>query len=432
MKSLAVFHPANDAGQQLLDDFIRPLCTRYGLPVQVIPAGATRAAGLAVQLTRTFVVWDLSVEGPENVYAAMPMQAKLHPRNLLVSRTPLPRNVLGQHQCAPIHGHTFPNELLGEWLDRHLHEHLVGPAGAGTYPRMAAHYWMNEHPADYFLSFRGSHQAQAEAWRDRFEAAHGVSVRMVPPNEYSYPTEVVTRQQLWEGVARLMREIQATRRAVVLLSDDYYDSFWTASELLVLLWLAYRPPARGRQDLERPEVHFAASAARTDLAPLAAALDHGIPIPTSDHALRLVYLINNTDPVTSAPETQVPARGLGRLIARAVRTRYGYYQPEFQTHDFWHQVRVPCPQCHPHHRQAADVDWAAHMATADEGPVDYFGYFAADPADLASGRLTCPGCGNGLDIANRRGVRTLWSPVMSTEKDQDRPALNHLPLWEVV
>ncbi|NUR25317.1 MAG: hypothetical protein HOV83_05620, partial [Catenulispora sp.] len=157
-----------------------------------------------------------------------------------------------------------------------------------------------------------------------------------------------------------------------------------------------------------------------------------VPMLDSAGMDRFVYLINNADPVTAAPETRVPARGLGRLIELAVKKRYGYYQPEFQTDEYWQRVRVPCPHCKPS-RDGSEVDWAEHMRLpADHDRTDYFGYFSADPADLASGWLTCPGCGHRLPVGNRRGTRTVWQPVQSTEADQDRPVLWRLPVWEVL
>jgi len=49
---------------------------------------------------------------------------------------------------------------------------------------------------------------------------------------------------------------------------------------------------------------------------------------------RFVYLINNGDPLTSAPETQVPPTGLAKLVAAFTRGKYGYYEPEFTTRSF--------------------------------------------------------------------------------------------------
>lgn len=147
---------------------------------------------------------------------------------------------------------------------------------------------------------------------------------------------------------------------------------------------------------------------------------------------RLAKLLNNGDPLTSAPETQVPPEGLAKLIALITRRRLGFYDPEFMSEDYWHVVRVPCPRCRPHGRRPEEVDWFRHMHLADSSPaVDYFGYFPARREELERGTVRCPGCGSQLRLVNRRGVRTLWVPVMTTERDQDRPVIQEHKVWEV-
>lgn len=147
---------------------------------------------------------------------------------------------------------------------------------------------------------------------------------------------------------------------------------------------------------------------------------------------RLTKLLNNGDPLTSAPETQVPPEGLAKLIALITRRRLGFYDPEFMSEDYWHVVRVPCPRCRPRGRRPEEVDWFRHMHLADSSPaVDYFGYFPARREELERGTVRCPGCGSQLRLVNRRGVRTLWVPVMTTERDQDRPVIQEHKVWEV-
>ncbi|MEU6410641.1 hypothetical protein [Microbispora sp. NPDC046933] len=63
--------------------------------------------------------------------------------------------------------------------------------------------------------------------------------------------------------------------------------------------------------------------------------------------------------------------------------------------------------------------------------VDYHGYFPADRGELDRGAVRCPGCGSELRLVNRRGVRTIWVPIMTTEADQDRPIIQEHKVWEV-
>lgn len=441
MERLTFFGLPNEQSQELLEKFLSPICRRHGLQLVVAGEKENRATAMIHQRFSTFVVWDCSVEGPENVYRAFNMWSKLSKKNLLVSRTPLPRNVLAHHQCAPIHGHTLTNDVLAEWLDSHIFAVLRGTPATYRPQRsdLATNWWLNR-PGGYFLSFRGSHQAEAERWREMFQQESRTTVRMVPPNEYSYPTEVVTQQQMWEGVARLGYEMHAAGHVIIFQTGDYFDSFWTSSELLLTLarcgWNGRRLISRAEHD--RPgwgplTAEFVASPHGTALLPFKDGIRaRSIPGLAPEAIDRLTKLLNNGDPLTSAPETQVPPEGLAKLIALITRRRLGFYDPEFMSEDYWHVVRVPCPRCRPRGRRPEEVDWFRHMHLADSSPaVDYFGYFPARREELERGTVRCPGCGSQLRLVNRRGVRTLWVPVMTTERDQDRPVIQEHKVWEV-
>lgn len=126
MPRLTFFDLPNDEGQDLLDKWVRPVCQRRGIELVCAPPDADRGTAILSQALSRFVLWDCSVEGPRRAYRALTMWAKLKQNNLLVSRTPLPRNVLALHQCAPIHGHKLSNVALAEWLDRYLFTELTG------------------------------------------------------------------------------------------------------------------------------------------------------------------------------------------------------------------------------------------------------------------------------------------------------------------
>lgn len=461
---MTYFAPATDAGQDLLDRHVLPMCSRLGLPVRVVRPPVNRSEGTRARFGRsTFVLWDGSLEeGPgtddrgsdghrsddRGIYDALTMWAKIDRSNIIVSRTPLPQNVLTWHQFAPSHGSSFDNTRIAAWLEVHLAARLGQPPAAGpaTPPEPDAdpagtgatgtepmgHYWMYDRPARWFLSHRGSHAQTVRSWRDAFEQAHGTTVRMVPPQEFSYATEVVTRAQMWEGIARLVREIGATRRILLYLTEDYYDSFWCLGELLGSAQLGIG----GRDEFGRrvgrlpePEVAVPGEPRTEPLAPLAAEL--GLRAPDRDQLRRFRRLLVNCDPLTSAPETTIAPRGLGRPMAAVVRL-FGYYDPAVVREDFWSLVRVPCPRCAPRGRRPSEVNWDAYLREPEPQGVDWFGYFPAHPSELSTGQLTCPTCGQPCRLVNRRGVRTLWAPVQTTEADQDRPVIRRLPVWEVL
>jgi len=341
--------------------------------------------------------------------------------------------VLTYYQCAPIHGEQFSNEVLGEWLEKQLPAILEGRYSGSTYQNkiLAKHYWMFESPAQFFLSFRGTVEAQAQVWKQNFEEEYSSSIRMVPASEYAYPTECVTLQQMWEGVARLMHEMRATQRILVFMSDDYFDSFWTSSEFLAALWMLGKHPPKNKPMIDKVNFVRDSNSTHLQLFPNGF-VELKVPMMDQSGMDRFPKLINNADPITSAPETQVPPHGFAKLIEAFMRKRFGYYDPEFVTSSYWNTVRVPCPVCKPRNLSPQQVDWKRHMMLSDNSPkIDYFGYFPAEPCELESGRVTCPHCLTRLRLENNRGVRTLWVPIQTTEKDQSRPVLQEHKVWEV-
>ena len=434
MPTITVFRVQNDNGQDLLDNYLRPTCTRIGARLKEAPANANRGHAMVSQSTSDLVLWDCSVENQGLVYDALTVWVKTTKKHVIVSRTPLPRNVLTHYQCAPVHGAQFSNEVLGEWLDKQLPMILHGKYSSETYQHgnLASHYWMFEKPASLFLSFRGTHEKKAQLWKQSFEGEHRMDVRMVPPNEYAYPTECVTYQQMWESVARLMHEMRATQRVAIFWSDDYFDSFWTASEFLTTLWMLERGRETGKTMLD--EAFFVRDPSSLHVQPFRDGLtDLAVQLPDQAGMKRFAKLINNSDPITSAPETQVSPHGAAKLIAWLLRRRMGFYDPDFMASTFWHTVRVPCPICKPDRRSPREVDWHRHMMLLDDSPtVDYFGYFPVEPQTLETGTATCPRCSTTLHLENKRGIRTLWVPVQTTEPDKSRPALQTHKVWEVI
>lgn len=433
MPQVTIFKVYNNSGQDLLDHYVIPICHRNGIRLVEAPANANRGHALASQNSSDLVLWDCSVEAG-HVYNALNMWVKTTRKHVIVSRTPLPRNVLTYFQCAPIHGTRFSNEQIGEWLDKQLPSILQGKFAHAQYENngLAKHYWMFENPAKFFLSFRGTHQSQANTWREQFENQNQATVRMVPANEYSYPTECVTLQQMWEGAARLFHEMKAIGCTLILMTEDYFDSFWTATEFLATLWMLGRDPSTGKAMLE--EAFFVRDISDTRLQTFRDGfVELGIPKLGQTNMDRFAKLINNGDPITSAPETQVPPTGLAKLIAAFVKGPFGYYDPEFMTPSYWHTVRVPCPVCKPRNRPAREVDWHRHMPLADAiSKIDYFGYFPVEPHDLDTGKVKCPNCHTTILLENKRGVRTLWVPIMTTEQNKERPVIQEHKVREVV
>lgn len=430
---LIVFYSVqNEEGQELLHKYVSPLCARLNISLEVAPPNANRAHSLARQpISDTILLWDGSVE-PGHIYHAMSDWIKNTQKHIIISRTPLPRNVLTYHQCAPIHGKYFNNEALREWLKLWLNRYSTGKAKAPSPVRfrneqLANHYWFFDNPADLFLSYRGSQRRIAEEWSHQFIEQTGQTVRLVPQQQYAYETECVTRQQMWEVVACLHREMRATKASAIFLSEDYYCSFWTCSELFSLI----KYP-RNADGITINQGYLVADHSSTVLNPLAMGTPvFPVPQPTKKQENRQWRILNNSDPMSSAPDTRIPPSGPAKVLALLLRPSFGYFSPEFIGFDFWDALRVPCPHCKPRGRKPWQIDWDEHLKfELGEGTVDYYGYFSASPEKLQTGNIECPHCHNRIRLKNERPPRTLWMPLMTTEKDQTRPVIIEQPLWE--
>ena len=334
MVTISFYKVQNNQGQQLLDQYVRPICDRLGLRLLEARPNANRGDSLASQFKDDFILWDCSVEDG-HVYHALNEWVKNTKKHIIVSRTPLPRNVLTFHQCAPIHSHKLSNAEIGHWLEPYLRGLLSGDSHALEAANdrnkvFASLYWRSEHPANMFLSFRGSQQEAAERWSKQFTRETKLTLRMVPKQLYAYETECVSRQQMWEGVAHLNYEIKATGKAAIFLSDDYFDSFWTCSEPLSLI----RWP-RNIDGTTINSAYIVSDCSSTELRPLAIETP-SLPVPnlTRKQANRFWRILNNSDPLTSGPDTRIPPSGPAKILAFILRSTLGYYDPEFTANLF--------------------------------------------------------------------------------------------------
>lgn len=432
MTTISFFRVYNNDGQELLDDYVQPICDRLKIKLTVSRLGANRGDSLKAEFSSNLVLWDGSAEPGHVYYAFNEIAKQSRSKHVIVSRTPLPRNVLAYNQFAPIHGETFTNQELGAWLEQYLSAILSGqrfiPERTGvSRGAIASQYWMFGNAADVFLSFRGTQQQAAERWSQVFTQATGLTVRMVPEAEYAYRTECVTLQQMWEGVARLGHELTATGKAAIFLTEDYFDSFWTCSELLFLIKHRMNPD----RSVQRADV--IPDPSRPDLTPLVIGTAE-LPIPplTSAQSHRLFKILNNSDPLTVGPDTRIPPSGPAKLLSFVLRPTFGWYDPEFMEDSFWKTVRVPCPHCRPHQRRPEQIDWDKHLNLAAAETVDYFGYFPITSEQLAKQLIECPNCHNQIRLQNTRPPRTLWFPIQTTEKDQTRSVIEEYPVWEAV
>ncbi len=232
---------------------------------------------------------------------------------------------------------------------------------------------------------------------------------------------------MWEVVACLHREMRATKLSAIFLSDDYYSSFWTCSELFALANYPRNADGttinRGHLITDRSSIVLDSLAMGTSAFP--------VPLPTRMQKNRQWRILNNSDPMSSAPDTRIPPSGPAKVLALIMRPTFGYFSPEFTGPDFWDVLQVPCPHCKPENRRPEQIDWNEHLKfELDEEAIDYYGYFSVSSEKLLMGSVKCPHCHNRIKLKNKHPPRTLWMPIMTTEEDQSRSVIIERPLWE--
>lgn len=395
----------NDSGRELLETEVRPLVASLGATLETPSPGDDRRRMVAALRKADAVVIDGSVE-TGHVYHKFVELVKTSNNALLVSRTALPRNVYAFHQLAPAHAHYLENDVLGQWLHGALPAVLEQYQSERGYLRQMFESldeqsrWIADQTG-VFVSFRGTHHPQALQLRERISSKLSLPARVVPPGQFVYETECMPRQRMWEIVARIEREIHFAPGLVILRSRDYFDSFWTCSELLIALFHRLQPDGSiaGGWLVEPEELDL--------LRPLGfSGQPDRLPVPLLAEPERKEYrrLLRQSDPGTVAPEMRRANSGLSGLVFRLLY-RLSRHSETPQDDAWWHEFLVPCPKCRPSGRDPRQLCWADHLRAEGYG---YFGVAASQIRDGAT--VQCPACSSQLVLRNRREPRVLWVP----------------------
>lgn len=416
----------NANGEDLLERHVRPLSRRLGFELSTPSASDDRSRLLQAIQSCQAVVCDCSVE-EGHIYHNFLEAVKVSNHVLLCSRTPLPRNVFAFHELAPHHGETLSNEELAGWLGAVIPAVLAGADGAPSYfGRMSASLNAARDRISLrtgiFVSYRGRIFEKASRKAAEVAARVGVPARVVPKGEFVYETECLTRQQTWSVVARMEREIQAARGFMVIRSFDYFDSFWTTSELLIALLFRRQDDGTiggglvvDERELDRP-------------GPVAGA---NFDVPPATSAVRDEYcrLMRQGDPGTVAPELRRGTSGVfGRLFGALSQVTGHADSPSGDW--WWSEVLVPCPKCRPVGKTADELSWERHLGF--EG----YGYFPLDRRELegkAEASVRCPRCGGPSHLISRREPRTLWVPgPLGRPWPPEMQMIEYEPVWEIL
>jgi hypothetical protein len=428
MKRIFLWPAANDAGQELLDSIVQPLAARLNAQLELPKPGEDRRRMVKAIRECDAVICDGSVE-EGHIYHKMVELVKVNQHIALCSRTPLPRNMYAFHQCAPTHGKLFSNAVLGQWLAEKVPLILEkGHGSLGYFKRMSATLADQQvrmaQQVGLFASYRGRLYEKVLAKAEAAAASHELNFRVVPKGELVYETECMTRQQTWSTVASIEREIHWAKGLMAVRSWDYFDSFWTTSELLIAFFL--RTGGRGRTI----ENAFLIEEDELDLAEIAVPpRSFGNAVPTKEDWREYKRLLLQGDPGVVAPELERGFQGIAGLIVKGLMYLSGHSKAP--KGDFWwSEVLVPCPHCGPKGRKAEEVNWTEHLR------LEGYGYFAIPRALLSDGQrvpCSCPRCGRSLWLENRHPPRHIWIPgPLGQPWPETMSVLSGEPIWEVV
>lgn len=395
----------NTLGQDLLNTYIRPLLAKHNVSLVLPTENDTRLRmGKAINRSHVLIL-DVSVEDG-HIYHKYNELPKVLNHILICSRTPLPRNVHAFHQIAPSYGQTFTNSQIADWLEETFPQVLERNREMSLWQRIAGKYWnmskdmseqqrLRKQQVGSFISYRGTHWQQANDLADQLRNHTNLPVTLIQPRELATDAECMTRQRMWEVVVRLMDRIHYAQANYIYVSDNYFDSFWTRSEILAI---AYTRKQWRNVRLESKVVRDV----HDDLSDLDDFDTLGIPALTDGQIQRLARITSNSDPGTMGPESVevIRERSQGPL------GELPYFQDTIWSERWWNDVMVPCPSCKPRHSQASEIDWERHLAIED------LWYFPIQKEILQGDAVSidCPTCGTQITLNRLALPRTLWVP----------------------
>lgn len=425
MTRLFMWPVENEAGHDLLEHYVRPLAKRLGAQLELPRTGDDRRRLVRAIKECNVILCDCSVEEGHlyHNYVELP---KVNNHVAICSRTPLPRNVYAFHQVAPPHGSTFSNETLGQWLNDVVPAIATGDYSQGGYwqkmeSSIEQHKALVAERVGIFVSYRGRLYKRVSKKATEVGNRVALPVRVVPKGEFAYETECMTRQMMWSTVAALEQEIHWARGVMIVLSDDYFASFWTSSEMFTALVFRQKPDGEIDGGILLNEKGLSL---RSRITPTS----FDVPSPTASEIKEYKRLLRQSDPGVVAPEMRRGTEGLVGLIFKGITHLTGHAQtPEGEW--WWSEVLVPCPRCKPPQRTPQEVNWSAHLR------LEGYGYFAVPQSQLKGqneATVQCPSCKRPVELANRKSPRTLWVPgPLGRPWPEEMEMIEQELLWEV-
>ena len=408
--SLTFFQTRSESGTHLQELFL-PLAEELGFRVKLV--GNNRSPMIYSQACANddVVVVDASIEKVDrhnyDIITSYPID-----HLLVVSRNYLPFNFYGTREeiwdddqqtyiyGTAFYGQEIDNYDILKWLELQLKDLIStlprpssqrgGPLALtrAMKPSLDKQDARRNRSGEVFISYRSKEHYDVERLKRQLENGYFSSdlprmrVRYFPPGMLS--DEVMTEQRRWQILSMLDRFIGSASEVWIYETDDYYNSWWTLGELLIL---SYRQVEnfRGRKPPKlrvfSPYEWSVQDASRNFL-----------PKITKEQMKRRARLFATTDTSTGLELSA----GIGSASRNSILGFLPYFRDHVWTEEFWKYPIIDCGACRSigNAKNRFNID---DFLTSNDPGINRL-----SPQNLTAaiidGKISCPNCGTSYDL----------------------------------
>ncbi|MCL6591949.1 MAG: hypothetical protein K6U80_18620 [Firmicutes bacterium] len=317
--TIAFFPTRSRAGVELQEAFLALAQNQFHLRVEVYQNASQKDFLLAV-FNHDLMVVDATIEADDrdSNYAIFTENPKTMEHVLIVSRSYLPINFFGFDESGvPIYPHSQTNADILSWLETKLQTMLpslprekaiiTNPVAQQqemlkmivslTEQGMRSKQKLRDEQGQIFISYRNKYYDQVMALKQKIEAGEyhqgrKKTVTVIPAGSLVWENELLTPQRRWGIVSKTDRLITGAEEMWVYYTPDYFESWWTQGELVILQHLNQNRTKKIQLHIFDPNEQCL----RDDLLP---AFTFELE---EKHQQRITRWYSNSDDLTQAPE----------------------------------------------------------------------------------------------------------------------------------
>jgi hypothetical protein len=346
--SMTYFPNQTNSSFELLERF-RPIASKYGFNFTV-KTNATQTDFVKACVQQDVVVFDGSIEGSVHNYAIASAQPMAMEHVLVVSRTYLPINFDPMRSGgAPLYPEFKDNNSILDWLE----EQIVELKSKGLIPRPWLYKNMLGSIVDIFqssfqeiddlgksghifISYRTRYfdDRDFKGLVKRVESERDSTGQPRKPFFFS-PKQLsmgfMTEQERWQLLVRILRWVSTSKEIWIYETEDYYRSWWTIAELMMVAYLRHRHG-------DSPKIRvFKKRTGQIYDAP-----DDYLPVMTGEQRTRMDRFMSVSDSKTMAPETNARMR---QLSESPMTEQVGYFHDYAFSDTFSRYPILDCLKC---------------------------------------------------------------------------------------